>query len=194
MVTRVKGGIIDDQMLKGKLRFFKIEAATAEAFKYTVGTDTVGDGTGNPEVIIPNTTSIINDHVSEDVTYVEKIGIKQPVPKSVAEIVIRLILEKCTISMIRIISEEEIHIAVENTDFGWDESPEGPFDFDTGLKVYQAGEVDAVDNIMAEIAKLGTVTGIPATDDIGKTYVFDTTGDGTGTSTITVTEAAFELA
>lgn len=187
MVTRVKGGIINDQMLKGKLRFFKIVGPT-DAFEYTVGTDTVGDGTGTPDVVVPNTTSFINE--ADSVTYVEKVGIKQPSPNSVAEYTLRAILEKCTISMIRVINNDVIHIAIENTDNGWDTTSEGPFDFDTGLST----DSDAADNIEAALALIGTVDEVPDTTDTGKSFAFDTVGDGTGTSVISVTEVAFQLA
>lgn len=181
MATRVKGGIITDQMLKGKLRFFKLIATGA--FEFTVGTDTNGDGTGDPDVIIPNTES--GQGVNGLTPYVEKVGIKQPVPNSVAEYAIKAILEKCTISIIRIVDNNEIHIAIENTDNAWDDTSEGPFDFETGLKVYEDEEVSAADNIKAALLELGEIT-FPNTDSSGGTFDFEA-------NPIDVIEVPFEL-
>ena len=179
MVTRVKGGIVTDQMLKGKLRFFKITGA-GSAFQYTVGTDTNGDGTGDPEVVIPDTES--GQGSGGSIPYVEKIGVKQPVPNSVAEYTLTAILEKCTISMVRIISDTEIHIAIENTDNGWDTTSEGPFNFDTGL----SEDSDAAANMTAALVQIGEIEKVPDTTNTGKTFSFSA-------SPITVTEVAFQL-
>ena len=173
MVTRVNGGVINDQMLKGKLRFFKI-VGPASAFQYTVGTDTNGDGTGDPEVKVPNTLQYQGD-------FQEFVGIKQPAPRSVAEFVIRTLLEKCTISVIKIVSDTEMHIAIENTTNGWDTTSSGEYDFDTGLDL----DSDAAANMLAAIQAGGTLTDVPDTTDVGKS--FDTS------TFVSVTEVPFEL-
>ncbi len=178
MVTRVNGGVINDQMLKGKLRFFKI-VGPANAFQYTIGTDSVGDGTGIPNVVVPNTNTAIND--ANTALYVEKVGIKQPSPNSVAEYVISAILEKCTVSMIKIVSDTEIHVAIENTSNGWDTTSSGEYDFDTGLDI----DSDAAANMLAVIKDGGTLTNVPDITNTGKS--FDTA------TLVSVTEVPFVL-
>jgi hypothetical protein len=182
MVTRVNGGVLSSQALKGKLRFFKLVGPT-NCFQYSVGTDDVGDGSGDPEVIIPQTTSAPN-------SYSEKVGVGMPVPNSVADRMIRAISDKCTISAIRIVSGTTIHICIEGDNNGWDTTSEGPYNFTTGLDTNS----DAATNIAAAIAALGTVLLVPTTVDAGKSFAFDTVGDGSGTSVIAITETPFILA
>lgn len=118
MVTRVNGGIITDQMLTGDLRYFKMTGA-AGAFTHTVGQGIVGGET----TIIPG-QQIAGDSDGDptnaaQVTYQMKVGVGQPVPNSIADRSFAVILARCTVTNLSIISGTEIHFAVNGSSCGW---------------------------------------------------------------------------
>lgn len=176
MVTRVNGGIITKQNLQGNLRYFKMTGTGA--FQYTLGTDSGGS---TPEVIIPNVTvNGVN----------QTVPIGHPVPNSVAERIFHLIMEKCTVGIINIVSDNEIHFAIENTTNAWDETMMVDGDGDGDLDGDTTHSDNAAANITAAIVALATVgsteTPVPNTTVTGATSV-DVTG-------ILVTEHPFVLA
>jgi len=162
---RVNGGIITDQMLSGSLRYFKMTGS----FDYTVSDGTVtlenGTGGGNPAV-----------------TYYPIVGIDRPVPKSLAEHALNIIMERCTVVEIGVIgvpgSETAIHFSAANTSFGWLDA---------------AGDVDLA-AMIAAIAAVGATLTVPTTT--GGAVDDNTVAPVTTTpsTTVTITEVPFILA
>ena len=107
MVTRVNGGIINNQTLTGGMRFFKIVGPFAWA---------VSDGTVNLPVFvtggaIPATTYF-------------QVGDTRPVPYSAAEIALKEITKQSDIVVIGFVpgvngTSTEMDIAVSASAFGW---------------------------------------------------------------------------
>ena len=106
MTVRVNGGIITDQMLQGKLGFFKMTGPF---------TNTISNGT----IMVPNARQY--EAVGDTFTVPDG----KPVPRSAADLVFMNILTKCTVVQIQIISATEIHFVIENTDNGWNTQPFG---------------------------------------------------------------------
>lgn len=107
MVTRVNGGIINNQTLTGGLRFFKIVGPFAWA---------ISDGTVN---LPPGNTG-----GDPSVTTYFQVGNNRPVPYSAAEIALREITKQSDIVLIGFVSgigaaSTEMHIAVSASAFGW---------------------------------------------------------------------------
>jgi hypothetical protein len=170
--VRVHGGLLASQNLTGSLRFFKVIGG-ADMFEYTVGT---GDG-GDPEepvVIIPGI---------EPEFFV---AIGAPVPGSAAERIVKLLIEKATLVQFAVVDDTELHLAFENTGFGWGaDDPDDP--------AAAAAEMEA-----AIQASGPTLDGIHGVGDPGSNDppVPDETATG-GTvdlSGVTVEEVPFELA
>lgn len=169
MTLRVHGGIVSDQTLSGSLLHFKIGKAAGN-FGYAVSDGTVTippSSKGGPE--------------GSTTTYYQLVDDGEAVPESATELALRAIAEKCTIVQIGLVGDPdvtEIHIAIENTSFGWIDSSN---DTDTAA-------------MAAAIAELGSVT--VATTSGG------TAGDNTATpvteaidlSDVTVTAATYQLA
>lgn len=95
---RVSGGIFDNVVAQGSLRFFKLSSAALGYFAHTTGTasSTLIPGSGEPA---------ITDG--------------QAVPGSVADRVFRTITENCTVVLISIIDNDNIHFICENEGFVW---------------------------------------------------------------------------
>lgn len=170
-VTRVNGGIISDQMLSGSLRYFKMVgtfAPTVSAGTVTLDSSTAGGGN------FPATS-----------TYYFLVGssdLPRPVPGSLADHALRVIMEKCTVVEIGLVgtvgAETEIHFSAANTSFGW---------------IDAAGDVDTA-AMVAAIAEVGATINVPienagAADDIEETPVYDDVS-----TTVTITEVPFKLA
>jgi len=109
MTTRINGGIITDQMLSGSFRYFKMTGT----FVNTVGQGTVA----TPTTIIPgqqieggNPNSITQKLVQPGAA----------VANSVADRVFRVITSKCTVLLISLISDTEIHFVAEAGTCGWE--------------------------------------------------------------------------
>ena len=110
MVTRVNGGIINNQTLTGGMRFFKIVGPFAW---------TVSDGTVN----IPGTGVVGGQAGSTTTTYFQ-VGNGKPVPGSAADAVLREISKQADIIVIGCVpslagNTTEIDIAVSASAFGW---------------------------------------------------------------------------
>lgn len=166
MTLRVNGGIISDQSLSGSLLHFKIGKGEGN-FGYAVS-----DGS----VTIPPSSSGGNPGV----TFYQLLGDGEPVPTSAAELALRQISEKCTIVQIGLVGDPdvtEIHIAVENTSFGWIDSN---------------GDVDTA-AMAAAIAALGTVT-VPTTSGIPDDNTATPVTENIDLSDATVTAATYQLA
>lgn len=175
---RVNGGIINDQTLAGKLRYFKLTGPFAWA---------ISDGSVNLPV------SVSGGPTPLTVSYFV-VGNSKPVPNSAAEIALRELSKQCNIAIISCQpalygSTTQIHIACSGTAFGWGaDSP------DYSLAPANTGEdlTAAAPEMQAAIAALGTqkvyvsvgaanqaATPVTATVDL---------------STVTVVEVPFKLA
>lgn len=99
--AKVHGGVITDQMLQGKLRFFSVGCGTAP-FSHTIS---------GGDVIIPDMPDF--GGVSNIV------GVDRPVPGSAAEIAFEVITQRCTVVQIILVSANVIHFVVENDSFAW---------------------------------------------------------------------------
>ncbi len=93
---RVSGGIFDNVVAQGSLRFFKLSSAALGYFGHTTGSTTLIPGSGEPA---------ITDG--------------KPVPGSVADRVFRTIMENCTVVLISVIDDDNIHFICENEGFVW---------------------------------------------------------------------------
>lgn len=174
MAIKVHGGIITDQMLRGNLAYFSITGDFAF---------TISDGA----VIIPGaeseggTPNMVNEFF---------VGVGKPVPGSAAEKVLQLILEKCTISHIKLVDTgydgtgaagtPEIQIAIENTSNGWHTTVDGAIDTVTLIDPAS----DAAANMETEIQAMTDVT-VPDLSNTGTVFSF---------AGITVVEKEFLLA
>lgn len=148
-VTKVHGGIVTDQMLAGSLAHFKITGATFGA--------TLSDGTINL-----NLSTSGGDPVAT--TYFV-VGEGKPVPDSAAELVLRVILSKCTIVQLGLDDEfatTEIHLAIENSSIGW-------IDANADIDVAQMQTAIRALGTVTVPASIGVVpdaTAVPVTADI----------------------------
>lgn len=95
---RVSGGIFDNVAAQGSLRFFKLSSAALGYFDHTTS-----DGT---TTLIPGGTGVVPASGSA-------------VPGSVADRVFRTIMENCTVVLISIIDDNNIHFICENEGFVW---------------------------------------------------------------------------
>lgn len=107
MTIRANGGIINNQTLTGRLRFFKMTGP----FSWTVS-----DGTVNLPVLESTTYTPSRDYLV--------VGRDRPVPNSAAEIALREIGLKADIVIISLRpalygNTTEIHFACSATAFGW---------------------------------------------------------------------------
>jgi hypothetical protein len=106
MVTRVNGGIINDQTLTGGLRFFKIVGP----FAWTMSDGTV------------NTLPAVSGGETTSTTYFQ-VGNNRPVPNSAAELVLREISKQADIVIIGLsptaTAATELHIALSASALGW---------------------------------------------------------------------------
>lgn len=163
--VRVHGGIFTNQVLTGSLRYFKVSSGATGAFA-----NTIGQGTEEaPTIIVPGASTAGGDPLVTTEFYV---GAGRPVPNSAAERVVRVLLEKATLVQAAIVDDNNIHLAFENTGFGWADDAE----------------------MEAAVQALGTV-GAGAVDS-NDPPVPDTTNTGTTVdlSAVTVTEVDFVLA
>lgn len=157
MTLRVHGGIISDQTLSGSLLHFKIIADIN--FGYVVS-----DGT----VTIPPSSK--GGPAGSTTTYYQLVDDGEAVPESAGELILRALSEKCTVVQIGLVGLDayvatEIHIAIENTSFGW---------------IDETNAIDT-DAMAAAIAALGTVT------------VATTAGGTPGDNTVTPVTEAIDL-
>lgn len=107
MTIRVNGGIINDQMITGKLRFFKMTGPFAW---------TTSDGTVNLPLVTKGGDPL-------QTTYFV-VGPDLPVPNSAAELAFREITKQCTVLQISLVPDQygdttEIHFICDGTAFGW---------------------------------------------------------------------------
>lgn len=162
---RINGGIITDQMLTGSLLYFKMTGA----FAYTVSDGTV--------TLLPSTSG------GTSTTYYNLVGVDRPVPGSLADDVLRVLSERCTIVDIGVIgapgSETAIHMAISGTAFGWIDA--------TGAVDVTAME-DAVTDTLGANVTVPTTSG-GAVDD--NTVLPETVSRSTA---VTIVETTFELA
>lgn len=143
MTTRINGGILSDQMLKGKFRYFKM-TATDPVFLYTTGTAS--------GVIVPD--NYLNGDGDPSSRLDFKVYENQPVPDSAAVKCFNIISQRCTIAQINVISSNVIHFAIENNTNGWDITTEGS-DLTSGADVAMTTAIN----------DLGTVTVWDESDD-----------------------------
>lgn len=106
MTLKVNGGIITQQILTGSLRYFKIRGTLGWA---------ISDGTIN----LPLATSGGNP---TQTTYFV-VGETLPIPNSACEVILREIMQKCTVTIIGIVGTDGtvtgMDIAIENNSMGW---------------------------------------------------------------------------
>jgi hypothetical protein len=167
MTTQVNGGIITDQMLAGKLLYFKMTGAFAW---------TVSDGTVTLD-------SPVTGGATPATTYFT-VGEDRPVPGSLANWALEAIMEKCTVVDIGVIgapgAETEIDFSVDGTAFGWITPvlPDG-----TG------GDVDVV-AMQDAIAAIGATLTVPVS--AGAAGAPPVTANVS--TTVAITQVPFELA
>jgi hypothetical protein len=159
MPTKVNGGIINDQMLAGSLRHFKLDMDFGVAVSPGNIKLAHSQQGGNPLVI---TYFTVPDG--------------KGVPDSGAELALRVVMEKCTVVQIGLVETsnrvDEIHIACENTSFGW---------ADAAAMQAAIRALGAAVTVPDEAASPDPATGDPVTEDLNF-------------STMTVTEVPYELA
>ena len=95
---RVSGGIFDNVVAQGSLRFFKLSSTALGYFDHTTS-----DGT---TTLIPGGTGVVPAAGSA-------------VPGSVADRVFRTLMENCTVVLISIIDDDDIDFICENEGFVW---------------------------------------------------------------------------
>lgn len=115
--VRVSGGVLNSQSLTGSLRFFKVIGGE-DMFEYTVGTaQTVPPNEGDPEVIVPG-AAVQGGEASGPTVYQYFVPVGAPVPNSAAERIVKILIEKATLVQFAVVGDE-LHLAFENTGFGW---------------------------------------------------------------------------
>lgn len=127
---RVSGGIFDNVVAQGSLRFFKLSSAALGYFAHTTSTGTT---------LVPGGTGVA-------------LASGQPVPGSVADRVFRTIMENCTVVLISVIDADNIHFICENEGFVWGVNGVG------GGADQGAGGTAAAEMLIA-IKALGTIGG-----------------------------------
>lgn len=193
MVARVNGGILTDQVLGGQYRYYKM-IGTDDCFEYTVGSALSYDPNGVPSggVIIPG-QEVKGDEATTapfaaTVTYPYYIEEGKAVPNSVADRAFRVIISKCTVAQISIVSTTEIHFAVENTSNGWDTTSYGDdlsSDADNNMTTaVQALGLQGIVTVPADPSDTPPV--IPDLSDTGILAGYDM-------SNIVITEVEFKL-
>lgn len=178
MTFRVNGGIINDQMITGKLRFFKMTGPFAW---------TTSDGTVNLPVVTsggnPNSTTYF------------VVGNNRPVPNSAAELAFQEITKQCTVLQMSLVPAQygnttEIHFICDGTAFGWG----------SGTPAYDAPPADADESPTAAAPAMQV-----AVRALGNKTVYVSTGASidpeaapvTATAnlnTVVITEVPFNLA
>lgn len=167
MVQKVNGGVSATQNVAGKLHFFKILAAVDFGYTVSDGTITIEPVMSGRGVLIPE-YSLVN--------------VGESVPNSIAEHIVRVLQDKCTIVQINTVEvadrTTEIHLAVEGAAFGW---------------IDGTGAVDT-SAMQTAIQALGTVT-VPNTHggSVGDLTIAPVTED-IDVSAATITSSAFVLA
>lgn len=159
MPTKVNGGIINDQMMAGSLRHFKLTAD----FGVVVSPGNVklahSQQGGNPMVVSYFT-----------------VPDGKGVPDSGADLALRVVMGRCTVVQIGLVEAanrvSEIHIACENTSFGWDDAAA------MQLAIRALGGAITVPD---ESGDPNPAVGLPITESLNF-------------SAMTVTEVAYELA
>ncbi len=130
---KVHGGIIDNIVAQGSLRFFKLSSAALGYFAHTTSSGTTlipgaqGSGQGGT---VPN---------------------GKAVPGSVADRVFRTIMENCNVVLISVINTNNIHFICENEGFNWGIAALG------GSAAGQGGSGVAVTEMLIAIKALGTI-------------------------------------
>lgn len=99
---KVHGGIFDNVVAQGSLRFFKLSSTALDYFAHTTSTGST---------LVPGGTGVVLDS-------------GKPVPGSVADRVFRTITEKTNVVLISVIDDNNIHFITENTSFGWTDAAE----------------------------------------------------------------------
>ncbi len=128
---RVSGGIFDNVVAQGSLRFFKLSSAALGYFAHTTSTGST---------LVPGGTGVV-------------LEIGKPVPGSVADRVFRTIMENCTVVLISVIDDNNIHFICENLGFAWGTPAIG------GGSAGQGGSGVAATEILAAIKALGVIGG-----------------------------------
>jgi hypothetical protein len=178
MTIRVNGGIINQQMLTGNLRYFKMVGPFAW---------TVSDGTVNLPVITTGGATPVTTYFV--------VGQDFPVPLSAAELALQEISTECTIVIIGLIgnygSTTEIDFAVENGSIGWgsDTPPYSTPPADT-----DQDPTAAATEMQAAVRALGTATVYVSTGGSQNPSAAPVTATA-NFSTVTITEVtSFQLA
>ena len=127
---RVSGGIFDNVVAQGSLRFFQL-AVPAGYFDHTTSTGAT---------LVPGGTGVA-------------LASGQPVPGSVADRVFRTIMENCTVVLISVIDDQNIHFICENLGFAWGTPAIG------GGTAGQGGSGVAATEMQIAIRALGTIGG-----------------------------------
>lgn len=177
MVVRVNGGIINDQTLTGKLRFFKMEGPFAW---------TVSDGSVNLPVSVSGGDTTTTSYFV--------VGNNKPVPGSAAELALREISKQCDIVIISLVPSSygattEIHFACSASAFGWGSNTPA---YDLPPANQDEDPSAAAPAMEAAVVALGNKTvyvsvGAPSSAATPVTAVADM-------STVTITEVPFILA
>lgn len=136
---KVSGGIIDNITAQGSLRFFRLSSAAVNYFA-----NTTSDGT----IIIPGVQSGVSA-LQGGIDHLVSNG--QPVPGSVADRVFRTIMENCTVVLISVIDDNNIHFICENEGFVWGAPALG------GGAAGQGGSGVAATEMLIAIKALGTI-------------------------------------
>lgn len=178
MTIRVNGGILNDQTLTGRLRFFKMSGPFAW---------TVSDGSVNLPV---SSTPGYSPYQGNFFV----VGSGRPVPLSAAELAFREITRKCEVVMISLRpgvagTTTEIHFAVSASAFGWGAGtpeygvPPGTSDEDPAA---------AAPEMQAAVRALGSVT---VYSSVGAPNQAAAPVTATANlATVTITEVPFALA
>lgn len=104
MTTRVRGGVFNNQSVAGKLTYYKITGVDFSSYA-SLGAYEIQNFTYGLDALAAPTPHIV--------------AAGQPIPKSAAELVYLAISDKATMVTFEVTSSGEIHIALENTNNGW---------------------------------------------------------------------------
>ena len=157
---RVSGGIFNNVVAQGSLRFFKLISDNGGATGKFV--DTISDGT----IIIPGVESGETEFQGGVDHFVSN---GQPVPGSVADRVFRTIMEHCTVVLISIIDDDNIHFICENEGFAWDRPGGGDAAADMLTAIKASGPAE--DGLLGSGAAGSLDSPIPDNTDDGATAV-----------------------
>lgn len=178
MTFRVNGGIINDQTLTGRLRFFKMTGP----FAWTVSNGSVNLPVFAGTNYTPNQGSYFT------------VGDGRPVPLSAAELAIREIAQKCEVVMISLrpntgASTTEIHFACSATAFGWGANTPA---YGVAPGVLDEDPTAAAPEMQAAVRALGSKTVYVSVGASDPTAVPVTAT--ANLATVTITEVPFALA